>query len=134
MATKNKKTAKSPDFDFRTIGNIEDACKHQNFDPATIPDLSSLPGDMGKKFRAGILLGIFFMAINNGWKPDYTDSNQAKYFPWPWVSSSGFVFSASRYGCDRSRAGVGSRLCTDSSEKALWALEKCEDLFKEWLL
>jgi hypothetical protein len=134
MTTKSSKTKKKAAFDYKTIGSVEDACKHLNFDINSIPDLSMLPGDLGEKFKAGILCAIFLMAINNGWTPDYKNSNQVKYYPWPWVSSSGFGFSGSDCSSVYSSASVGSRLCTDSSEKALWALEKCKEHYEKWLL
>ena len=136
MSKKSTKIEKAPVFDYKTITSVEEACKKLNFDINSIPDLSILPGDLGEKFRGGILCAIFIMAINNGWVPDYTNSNQAKYYPWVIASSpgSGFSFTNSDYCYDDTPADVGSRLCTDTSEKALWALECCKGHYEKWLL
>jgi hypothetical protein len=96
MAT--KKTAKKKEvFDFRTIKTKEDAFRKCGYDPSCLPGLSMIP----EKFRASLLtafiLMVIFDAINDGWDPDFSNRNQAKYYPWPWVLSSGFGFSLSRY-------------------------------------
>jgi hypothetical protein len=134
MAKVSTKIKKAEGFDYRTITSVEEACKKLNFDITTIPDLSMLPADLGEKFKAGIFCSIFILAINDGWVPDYSDRSQPRYFPWPFTSSSGFGFSCSGYYYEYSGADVGSRLCTNSSEKALWALEKCKEHYEKWLL
>jgi len=131
---KKSKTEKEPVFDFKTIKSVEDACRKLNFDINSIPDLSMLPGDLGEKFKQGILCAIFIMAINNGWVPDYSNRQQTKYYPWGIASSSGFGFSHASYDCDDAITYVCSRLCTDTSEKALWAFECCKEHYEKWLL
>lgn len=111
-----KKTTKKY-FDFRTIKSFEDACKHLGIE-AKLPDVSwMLP-----EFQSGVIgaykLFVIFKAINNGWRPDWSTTNQRKYFPWLWVSSSGFGFAASHYDYSTSSTNCSSRLCTDSEEKA----------------
>ena len=84
--------------------------------------------------KAYYKLVIIFLAINNGWKPDWSDYNQGKYYPWFGVLSSGFGFVGSAFGCGYSAAYVGSRLCTDTREKALYVANQFEDLYQEYLL
>ncbi len=133
MAT--KKTAKSKQsFDYRTIKTIEDAFKKCGYDPAIRPDVTMLPEKFRQQLITAFILMVIFEAINDGWEPDYTNRNQGKYYPWPWVSSSGFGFSFTHYFYVHTHATVGSRLCTDSSEKALYILSQFEDLWKVWLL
>ena len=135
MTKKTQKSEKgSPAFNFRTIKSYEDACKKQNHDPLKVPDISMIPGDLGKKLVAVFKIMMFYAAINNGWLPDYSNLSQAKYYPWPWVLSSGFGFSGSDYRYGYAFTHVGSPLCTDTSEKALYAFEQCKDLYQEWLL
>ena len=134
MVTKATKTKKAPVFDYKTITSVEAACKKLNFEIDSIPDLSMLPGDLGEKFKHGILCAIFILAINDKWVPDYSNEDQAKYYPWPLASSGVFGFAYSIYLYDYSGTCVGSRLCTDSAEKALWALEKCKEHYEKWLL
>jgi len=73
-------------------------------------------------------------ALNEGWKPDWNDSNQHKWFPWYKLSSSGFVFYATVYSCSGARAGNGSRLCFQSDELATYAGKQFIDLYKSFIL
>jgi hypothetical protein len=62
------------------------------------------------------------LAFNEGWLPDWTNSNEYKYFSWfNMGSSSGVGFSY--HGCADwlARSRVGSRLCFKSSDLAKYA-------------
>ncbi|MGV8094487.1 MAG: hypothetical protein AB2L24_21750 [Mangrovibacterium sp.] len=132
--TKKTKTPVKAEFDFRTIKSFEDACKKENVGQSQLPDVSMVP----EEFRAALInaykLMIIFKAINNGWRPDWSNRTQDKYFPWFWVLSSGFGFSGSDYDYDAANAAVGSRLCTDTREKALYIAETFEAEYKEFFL
>jgi hypothetical protein len=107
-------------FDFKSIQTVEDAFKKQNIDRSAIPAVSMIP----ERFREALLgvyeLFIIFEAINDGWKADFTNPDQIKYFPWQKVNSagSGFAFAYSNFSYDRTATHVGSRLCTDTPQKA----------------
>jgi hypothetical protein len=132
MTTKTTTKSKQV-FDFRTIKTKEDAFKKCGLDPATVPDVSKLPERFG--FLTTVyILAVIFEAVNDGWIQDRSNPNQAKYYPWPWVSSSGLDFSFSGYDCDGAYAGVGFPLCTDTPEKAIYVLEQFPDLWKHWFL
>jgi hypothetical protein len=113
-------------FNYKTIKSFEDACKHIGIEPI-LPVVSALPEDMQKPVIANYKLLIVYKAINNGWKPDWSDHNQYKYFPWFRVlsSGSGFAHSACAYYLSSS-SSVGSRLCTDSEEKVMYIAENFE--------
>ena len=129
-----KKTAKSKQpFDFRTIKTTEDAFRKCGLDPMVKPDISKLPERFGF-LTTVFILSVIFEAINDGWIPDRSNHNQTKYYPWPWVSSSGLAFSSSRYDCDYADASVGFPLCTDTREKAIYILEQFPEFWKHWLL
>lgn len=132
MSTK-KSTEK---FDFHSITTVEKAFEKCGYDFKAIPDLSGLPEQIRNALLSAYLLMVVFEAINDGWQPDFTDRSQARYFPWPVVSRSGLGFSLSIFDFDdgHALARVGSRLCTDSSAKALFILDQFQDLWKKWLL
>jgi hypothetical protein len=135
MTTKTKKTAtKAPEFDYTTIKSFEDACVRLGLDPTKLPDVSCIPEEFAKPIIANYKLHIVYKAINNGWRPDWSNWSHYKYFPWYRVLSSGFGFSVSDYVYVNSAASVGSRLCTDSSEKAMYIAEQFEDLYREYFL
>lgn len=91
-----------------------------------------LPEDLKKPIVAAYKLMVVFLAINNGWKPDWSNWNQYKYYPWLSVRSSGFGFSDSDYGCVYADTSVGSRLCTDTREKALYIAEQFESEYQDF--
>jgi len=130
-----KKSIKNqPVFYFRTIKSFEDACAKENIDPTALPDVSMIPEDLRKPIISAYKLMIIFLAINNGWRPDWSKSSQWKYYPWYRVLSSGFGFSRSGYDFVGTLTGVGSRLCTDTSEKAEYIAEQFQEEYKEYFL
>ena len=135
MATKNKKPVKgSIKFDFKTIKTFEDACEKLSVDPSKLPDVSGVLEEFAKPIITVYKLMIIYKAINNGWLPDWNDYSQYKYYPWLSVLSSGFGFSRSAYHCTDAGTSVGSRLCTDTSEKAMYIAKQFEDLYKDYFL
>jgi hypothetical protein len=72
--------------------------------------------------------------LNEGWTPDWTNSNETKYYPWFEMGSpSGGGFSC--YDCARwnSFSGVGSRLCYKSRDLAIYAGKHFTDIYKDFL-
>jgi len=135
MTTKTKKSVKSnPDFDYKTIKTFEDACVKLELDPIKLPGVSDIPEKFSKPIIAAYKLMIIYEAINNGWLPDWSNRNQYKYYPWFYVLSSGFGFSDSYYRYDGTHASVGSRLCTDSSDKALYIAKQFEAIYQDYFL
>ena len=135
MTTVKKKTAKaSPKFDYKTIKTFEDACKKLGVDPEILPGVTGLPEEFAKPIIAAYKLLIIYKAINNGWKPDWSNWNKYKYYPWFGVLSSGFGFSCAGYYCGGANASVGSRLCTDTREKALYIAEQFKAEYTEYFL
>jgi hypothetical protein len=135
MVTKSKKTVKkNPKFDYKTIKTFEDACKKAGVDTAALPDISAIPEEFRKPIVAAYKLMIIYKAINNGWRPDWNKMNHWKYYPWYGVLSSGFGFSRSAYTYGLTYTSVGSRLCTDSSEKALYIAEQFRAEYMDYFL
>ncbi len=137
MAKTKTTTAKgSSGFDYKTIKSFEDACKKENIDPTALPDVSMIPEVLREAVIAVYKLFIIFKAINNGWVADFTNRNQWKYFPWLKVNSAGsrFGFSDSDYYFDYTRTIVGSRLCTDTSEKAGYIGEQFHEEYGKFFL
>jgi hypothetical protein len=79
-------------------------------------------------------LKIIAKAINFGWTPDWSNTNQAKWFPWFEVRPSGSGFSSSYSSYYYDTTYVGSRLCTESREKAKHVAMQFEALYEEYLL
>jgi len=73
------------------------------------------------------------IALNEGWEPDWSNSNELKYYPWfEMRGSSGF-----RFGGDvgwYSGSDVGSRLCFKSRELAVHAGERFTEIYKAFMV
>ena len=117
------------DFDYKTIKTYEDAVKARKVDDDDI----IYPTDRHHIVAYKKICHII-KVINNGWVPNWSDSNQRKYFPWFVVSPSGSGFSASDSDYCYSYTSVGSRLVTDTDEKALYLPNQFKDLYIQYLL
>jgi hypothetical protein len=134
MPQKKKAEAKADAFDFKSIKTFENACAKEGLDPKALPDVTMIHEDLRKPIIAAYKLLIIYRAINNGWKPDWSNFNQYKYYPWFRVLSSGFGFDGSDFIYDYTYTNVGSRLCTDSREKALYISETFQSEYKDYFL
>lgn len=76
-----------------------------------VPDFSCLPSDMRKYFEAQYKMLVITEALNEGWKPNWDDSNEYKYYPWFVMSPSSFAFDGSDYDNSNANAGSRSHLC-----------------------
>jgi hypothetical protein len=132
MATK-KATAKKQPFDFRSLKVQEDGFKKLGMDPAVMPDISRLP-ERFKWIKIVFIIAVLVEAANDGWKPNFADHNQKKYFIWPLVSSFGLDFSDSGFSYDNASAIVGFPLYVKSPEIARYLFEQFPDLYKGWLI
>lgn len=121
--------------DFTQMQSFEDFCKAQNIDPTQLPGVDNLP----EQFRAPLLavyrLMVGVSAVNGGKKADFT-KDTPKYFPWARVlsSGSGFDFSYSDCRYDFRDSRVGSRLCTDDSDKTMHVFNVLNEDYKTWLI
>jgi hypothetical protein len=132
-ATTKKTVKKTKEFDYKTIKSFEDACKKLGIDQGA-PMTGLILEELKKPIIAAYKLMVIYMAINNGWKPDWSNYNQGKYYPWFEVLSSGFGFSGSSFGYILTITCVGSRLCTDTLEKALYIGKQFETEYKDFFL
>lgn len=76
-------------------------------------------------------LKVIAEALNEGWKPDWNDSNQYKYVPY--FKWNGTKFVSDDYYSWYSSASVGSRLCFSNSALAIYIATQFEDLYNEFL-
>lgn len=115
----------------KNIKTFEDACKalKVEFNP---------PAGLTKDEIAYMKLKIIAASLNKGWKPNWHDHSEWKYYPWFYMgdrdASAGVGFSC--FGCDygRSSSSVGSRLCFKSSELAEYAGKQFEDIYRDYYL
>ena len=96
-----------------------------------MPDFSSFPEDMRKHFEALFKMVVIVEALNEGWKPDWDNYDERKYYPWFEMSPSSFAFVVSVYVLGNANAGSGSRLKLKSRELAEYCGKQFEDIWKD---
>src|SRR5690606_7953551 len=78
---------------------------------------------------------VIVKALNEGWVPNWNDSNEYKYFPWFFLNdkngSSGFRFDGNDLWPANSH--VGSHLCLKSSELANYAGEQFTQVYEKFM-
>ena len=109
------------------IKTFEDACKELKLDPKTaISKTDTLDEVAYKKLK------IIARALNQGWKPDYTNGNQGKYYPWfEYKKGSGFSFFF--VFCNDTDSRVGSRLCFETEQLAEYAGKQFQSIYNDFL-
>lgn len=118
------------------IKTFEDACASLNLDPTSvIPDFSSFPENDRKAMIAHAKLIIINQALNEGWKPDWSNDDEYKYYPWfdmEESASGGFAYHAC--GSWSTATLVGSRLCFKSRDLAKYAGTQFKELYEDYFV
>lgn len=112
--------------DYRDIKTFEDACSAIGIEWIE-PD--SLPNDV----VAYMKLRIICQALNGGKWTDYSDTDEAKYYPWFNAAGSGVGFSCFAYVSDSSHSCVGSRLVFSTSQMAKYAGNQFLDIYNQYI-
>ena len=111
------------------IKTYEDALKETG--RPDVPDMSAFPEDMRKHFTALYKMVVIVEALNEGWKPDWNNTDERKCYPWFWMSPSSFAFCGSACDYEYARAGSGSRHKLKSYELADYCGKQFEDIWKD---
>jgi hypothetical protein len=114
-------------IEFTDITSFDDACAVLDLEPSEVYHEDDLPDE-----KAYMKLKVIIKAINQGWTPDWNNTNQYKWFPY-FNLSSGFGFAGTTYNCVSTATAVGSRLCFETEEKAQYAGKQFLNLYKEFL-
>jgi hypothetical protein len=102
----------------------------QNDISITLPYLNPKNSDE-ESANAYVMLIHIAREKNEGWKPDWDNRSEYKYYPWfNMESSSGFPVCVCVNG--DSRSSLGSRLCYKSEEIAKYAGKQFIKLYKEY--
>jgi hypothetical protein len=113
------------------VKTFEDACQVAGEDPKSYesPEGAS---DEDRHLNSYRKLLLVIRVLNEGWTPDFANSNQWKYWPW-FVYRAGSGFSFTDYVDGHSHSSVGARLCFHSSELAIYAAKQFQELYNEYL-
>jgi hypothetical protein len=111
------------------IKTFEDACVESGVNPVDVIN-SDYPLDESAYKKLKLIIKV----LNEGWVPDWSNSDEAKYYPWfEYARSSGFGFSYSYYYYTLTTTPVGSRLCFKSRELAEYAGKQFIEIYREFL-
>lgn len=121
------------------VKTFEGACKLRKLNPKKLPDVSMLPEAHRKSIIAFYMLTVITEALNEGWTPNWNDSNEWKYYNYFWIKAdskrpTGFGFSFANYATTYSSTFVGSRLCFKNRGLADYARGQFKKLYQDYLL
>jgi len=111
------------------VKTFYDACKELDINPLMILKDTDTPDEAAYK-----KLKTIIQVLNEGWTPDWSNSNEQKYYPWfEFTQSSEFGLSFSDYDCTRTASSVGSSLCFRTKELAKYAGTQFIEIYREFL-
>lgn len=146
------------------IKTLQDAKEELGDENELVKEYDTIYGmdQPSKDLLSYMRLRIIVDALNEGWKPDFTDRKQNKYWPWFWMYSeaewnamsdtkrkSGVFFGGSANswaGCgflfadttntnpSLAYAGIGSRICFKSKELAEYAGLQFAGIYFDFLI
>ena len=111
------------------VKTFEDACQVLGIDAIKF-EITGMDSDVGS-IAAYMKLIVIARALNEGWKPNWANSNEYKYVPWFKENGFGLSFVYCAYWF--SITFVGSRLCFKSRELAEYAGKQFESIYQEYL-
>lgn len=116
------------------VKSFEDACQVLGIS-TNVPEVKGLPRKHQKAIIANYKLIIIAEALNEGWKPNWQDSDEYKYYPWFDMSNPAGVGDSSALNtASYTAASIGSRLCLKNRELAIYFGQTFTDLFNDSLL
>lgn len=133
-------------FDFFTeevedasrVTSYEEACERVGVEPLTEERIKALelrPDEVARK-----KLEVITAALNEGWSPDWNNTNEYKYYPYFYIeprkhgASAGLSFAYTHDAASNACAGIGSRLCFHDHETARYAGKTFTELYEQLLL
>lgn len=119
------------------VKTYEDACKVLGVEPINEQNAKA------QGFRSDEIarrkLETIAAALNEGWKPDWNNTDQYKYYPYFYIQenakgkgSAGLSYAS--YTATTTYANIGSRLCFYASRLARYAGNQFTDLYEQILI
>lgn len=121
------------------VKTYEDACKVLGVEPINEQNAKA------QGFRSDEIarrkLETIAAALNEGWKPDWNNTDQYKYYPYFYIQenakgkgSAGLSYASTYYTASATHAYIGSRLCFYASRLARYASNQFTDLYEQILI
>ena len=112
------------------VKTFEDACKIKGIDPNSDFFTNSI---LENHEIARRKIQTIIEVLNEGWKPNWDNSSETKYYPWFKWSSSGVGFSYHVYGYADTGTDVGSRQVLKTKELAVYVGKQFESIYNTML-
>lgn len=120
------------------VKTYEDACKVLGVEPINEQNAKA------QGFRSDEIarrkLETIAAALNEGWKPDWNNTDQYKYYPYFYIQENakgayaGLSYAITDAAAASATAGIGSRLCFYASRLARYAGNQFTDLYEQILI
>lgn len=121
------------------VKTYEDACKVLGVEPINEQNAKA------QGFRSDEIarrkLETIAAALNEGWKPDWNNTDQYKYYPYFYIQenakgkgSAGLSYATTAIAATNTYATFGSRLCFYASRLARYASNQFTDLYEQILI
>lgn len=121
------------------VKTYEDACKVLGVEPINEQNAKA------QGFRSDEIarrkLETIAAALNEGWKPDWNNTDQYKYYPYFYIQenakgkgSAGLSYAITYCTASTTAAYIGSRLCFYASRLARYASNQFTDLYEQILI
>lgn len=116
----------------KKIASYEDACRVLNIQPINEEVFNIFPKEDQRSMLAYHKLTVITRALNNGWKPNWDDQNEWKYYPLFRYVNAGLSCASTSNAAATTYAHIGSRLCFPTSALAKYAAEHFADLYRDY--
>lgn len=121
------------------VKTFESACKVLGLNPKKLPEVKMCQKELQQYILAHYKLTIITQALNEGWKPNWNDSNEWKYSVWHSIkandkNTNGSGFDGSDYDRWHHGSAGSSRLLYKSSDLALYSGRQFKKLWKDYFL
>jgi hypothetical protein len=127
------------------VKSYADACKVLGIEPMDEDSMKAQgfrPDEIARR-----QLETITEALNEGWKPNWADTDEYKFYPWfyievsevqtegaPYGADAGLSYATANYAASGTIAYIGSRLCFHDRETARYAGRTFTDLYAQFLI
>lgn len=121
------------------VKSYTDACNVLGIEPMNEQDMKEQgyrPDEIARR-----KLETITEALNEGWKPDWNNTNEYKYYPYFYIEenakaqgTAGLASAYTHYAASYTYANIGSRLCFHDSETARYAGRTFTELYEQILI
>ena len=122
----------------KRVKSYSDACAVlgiEQLNEEVLAKLGFTPEEIARRKLATVV-----EALNEGWVPNWNDTNECKYYPWFYIqpntngASAGLSCTYTDYAASGTDANIGSRLCLKTSALARYAGEQFTELYIKTLI